>query len=437
MTAVIPVRPEPTDRPLTRYCDPKRKPLGIVEASAGGRYFALRHAVTQMTPQEVAELVTASGLRGRGGAGFPTGTKWGLLSRTAPHPRYLIVNGDEMEPGTFKDRYLLENDPHGIVEGALVAAYAIQASTAYIFLRGEYYLSERRVKAAIAEAIVAGFAGKNICGSGWSCDVVVHMSGGRYICGEETALINALEGRRANPRAKPPFPTVVGLFGQPTIVNNVETLYNVPHIVAHGAEWWKGLARSPEGGTKMFGVSGKVKRPGTWELPLGTPVREVIEVHAGGMRDGVKLRGFLPGGAGTDFLTTDHLDLAADYETIRKAGSRLGTATMILLDDQTDVVGMVLNLTKFFAQESCGFCTPCRDGLPRAEQILRAIVTRKGLKGDVEDLQSISRLWRPGLTHCALAPGAAEPLDSAIKYFREDFERWIASSTELEPGVGA
>ncbi len=426
--SVLPIQPEPTERPLTRYCDPKRGPLDLTAAAAVGRYWGLRQAVTQMTPAAVVELVKNAGLRGRGGAGFPTGMKWGLLSADAPHPRYLVVNGDEMEPGTFKDRFLIENDPHGLVEGALVSAYAIQASTAYIFLRGEYLLGEQRLKEAIAQAYAAGFAGKNILGSGWSCEVVVHMSGGRYICGEETALINALEGRRANPRAKPPFPTVAGLFGQPTIVNNVETMYNVPHIVNFGADWWKNLARSPEGGTKMYGVSGKVKRPGLWELPLGVTVREVIEEHAGGMRDGLKLRGFLPGGASTDFLTADHLDLVADYGTIGKAGSRLGTATMIVLDDQTDVVGMVLNLTAFFAQESCGWCTPCRDGLARAESILRGIMAREGRKGDVEELGQIAWLVRPGMTFCALAPGAAEPIQSAIKYFRADFERWIAAA---------
>jgi NADH-quinone oxidoreductase subunit F len=371
--------------------------------------------------------VTQANLRGRGGAGFPTGMKWSFvpMGDGAPHPKYLIVNADEMEPGTFKDRLLLEGDPHLMIESAIIAAYAIEADIAYIFLRWEYKLAEQRLEKTIAEAYEKGYLGKNILGSGYSLELYLHVSAGRYICGEETALLNSLEGKRAIPRAKPPFPQVSGLWGKPTIVNNVETLCNLPHIINNGAAWFKKLSRSGDGGTKLYGASGKVKNPGVWELPMGTTIREILEEYAGGMRDGCKFRGLLPGGASTDFLTEEHLDVPMDYGSVEKAGSRLGTGTMIVLDDQTCPVGMVGNLEKFFAQESCGWCTPCRDGLPWTAKILSALEDGRGEPRDLERLALHTRLLRPGNTFCAFAPGAAEPLQSALKYFREDFEKHI------------
>lgn len=371
--------------------------------------------------------MTQSNLRGRGGAGFPTGMKWSFvpMGDGAPHPKYLIVNADEMEPGTFKDRLLLEGDPHLMIESAIIAAYAIQADIAYIFLRWEYKLAEQRLQKAIAEAYAHGYLGKDVLGSGYSLELHLHVSAGRYICGEETALLNSLEGKRAIPRAKPPFPQISGLWGKPTIVNNVETLCNLPHIINNGAAWFKKLSRSDDGGTKLYGASGKVKNPGVWELPMGTTVREILEEHAGGMRDGCKFRALLPGGASTDFLTEEHLDVPMDYGSVEKAGSRLGTGTMIVLDDQTCPVGMVQNLEKFFAQESCGWCTPCRDGLPWTAKILSALEDGRGVPRDLERLALHTRLLRPGNTFCAFAPGAAEPLQSALKYFREDFEKHI------------
>ena len=255
----------------------------------------------------------------------------------------------------------------------------------------------------------------------------VHSSAGRYICGEETALISSLEGKRANPRAKPPFPQVSGLWGRPTIVNNVETLCNIHHIIERGADWFQALGLTEDAGTKLYGVSGRVKKPGCWELPIGTPIREIIERHAGGMEDGYQLRGFLPGGGSTDFLTPDHLDLAMDYGTIGKAGSRMGTGTMIILDDKTCPVGFVKNLMEFFARESCGFCTPCRDGLPWSAQVLDDIENGRGRPEDMHTLaRQVEFIGAIGNTHCALAPGAMEPLQSAMKYFREDFERHIS-----------
>lgn len=414
-------------KPLTRNIKPDGTAASLKEYIKSGGYEGLRKALKDYQPEEVQHLVKDAGLRGRGGAGFPTGVKWSFvpMGENAPKTKYLVVNGDEMEPGTFKDRLLIEGDPHQLVEGVAVSAFAIQASTAYIFLRGEYHLGAARLRQAIAEAHGAGYLGTNILGSDFSLEVHLHTSAGRYICGEETALINSLEGKRANPRAKPPFPQVSGLWGKPTIVNNVETLCNVPHIVHYGAEWFKGLSRGPDAGTKLYGVSGRVKRPGAWELPMGVTAREIIEEHAGGMQEGYKLRGFLPGGASTDFLLPEHLDVPMDYGSIGKCGSRLGTGTMILLDDKTCPVRMVLNLEQFFAQESCGWCTPCRDGLPWTVGLLQGLVDGRGRPEDLATLERLCGFLGPGNTFCALAPGAMEPLQSALKYFRGDFEAYL------------
>jgi NADH-quinone oxidoreductase subunit F len=417
-------------RVLTRNIDTSRGPNTYEGYLKSGGYESVRKLL-QMAPEAVVQVVRDAKLRGRGGAGFDAGFKWSLVPQggNTPKQKYLVVNGDEMEPATFKDRMLLSYDPHLLVEGVIGAAYAIRASVAYIFLRGEYRIPEVRLRQAIAEAYQHGWIGKNILGSGYDLDVILHTSGGRYICGEETALINALEGRRANPRAKPPFPAVSGLWGKPTIVNNVETICNVSGIINHGAQWFLGLSKSPDGGgTKLYGASGMVKNPGTWELPLGVTVREVFEGCAGGMAPGKKFKAFLPGGGSTDFLVEQHLDLMFDYTTIGKAGSRMGTGQIMVVDQDTDLVGVVHNLMRFFAQESCGWCTPCRDGLPRAEQIVAAILRGEGEPGDVETLERICFLLRPGMTFCALAPGAVEPLQSALKYFKSDFESRIQRS---------
>jgi NADH-quinone oxidoreductase subunit F len=415
------------ERPLTQNIRPGEAPLDIQRYERVGGYQAVRKALRRMAPHEVTELVKESNLRGRGGAGFPTGSKWSFvpMGDDAPHPKYLIANADEMEPGTFKDRLLLEGDPHQLLEGMIISAYAIQADIAYIFLRAEYTRAARLLTKAIAEAYAAGYLGRDILGSGYSLELHLHISAGRYMCGEETGLLNALEGKRATPRARPPYPQVSGLWGKPTIVNNVETLCNVPHIITHGATWYKGLSRSDDGGTKIYGVSGRVKRPGAWELPMGTTIREILEEHAGGMREGLAFRGVLPGGGSTDFLVAEHLDVQMDYPAVQKAGSRLGTGTMIVLDDQTCPVGMVHNLEQFFARESCGWCTPCRDGLPWVARILEAIEEGQGQPRDLDLLAFHTKFLGPGLTFCALAPGAMEPLQSALNYFREDFERHI------------
>lgn len=415
-----------SERPLTQLIPADGSALALADYERVGGYESVRKALRTMQPKDVTQVVKDANLRGRGGAGFPTGVKWSLvpIGPDAPHPKYLVVNADEMEPGTFKDRPLLEGHPHQLVEGVILAAYAIQADMAYVFLRGEYTAAAERLHQAIHDAYAAGYLGKNILGSGYSLDLYLHMSIGRYICGEETALLNALEGRRATPRTKPPFPQISGLWGKPTIVNNVETLCNLPHIVVKGAEWYKSISRTPNGGTKLFGVSGKVKRPGLWELPLGATVSEIMD-FAGGMQDGLTLRGIIPGGASTDFLGPEHIDIQMDFDTVPKAGSRMGTGTMIVLDDKTCPVGMVHNLTQFFAHESCGWCTPCRDGLPWLEKTLAAIENGKGVAEDIEVLHRHVPLLGPGMTFCPLAPGAMAPLGSALKRFADDFDRHI------------
>jgi NADH-quinone oxidoreductase subunit F len=413
------------EKPLTEHIRPDGKPLSLKEYEKGGGYQAIRKALKGMQPKAVTDLVKESNLRGRGGAGFATGLKWSFVPLDAPKPKYLVVNADEMEPGTFKDRILLECTPHQLIEGMIVSAFAIQADQSFIYLRWAYKVAAQALEQAIHEAYEAGYLGKNILGSGYDLEMHLHTGTGRYMCGEETALLNSLEGKRATPRAKPPFPQISGLFGRPTIVNNVETLCNIPHIVNKGSDWFRELSLTGDSGTKIYGVSGKVKKPGAWELPMGVTLRELIEEHAGGMQDGVKFKGALPGGASTDFMVAEHLDVKMDYTNVAAVGSRLGTGTVIVLDDKTCPVGFVQNLEHFFAQESCGFCTPCREGLPWVEKILTHIDEGKGGPEDLKLLDFHTKYLGPGNTFCALAPGAMEPLQSALKYFRKDFEQHI------------
>ena len=407
------------ERPLTKHINPGSAPLNLKDFRKVGGYSSINKALKEMSPADITGLVKASNLLGRGGAGFPTGVKWSLvpLDNDKSKPKYLVCNADEMEPGTFKDRYLLEGNPHQLLEGMIISAYAIQAQKAYIFLRWAYKKAEAVLHKAIDEAYKAGYLGKNILGSGFDLDLYVHSSAGRYICGEETALLNSLEGKRAIPRTKPPFPAISGLFGKPTVVNNVETLSWISHIVENGAEWFKGLSLTGTGGTKLYGVSGKVKNPGTWELPLGITMRELLEEHAGGMVPGHRFRGALPGGASTDFLIEEHLDVKMDFSTVAAVGSRLGTGTMIVLDDKTCPVAFIHNVEKFFALESCGWCTPCREGLPWVEKMLASIEEGTGKMEYLDLLKFNAKYMGPGNTFCAHAPGAAEPLQSGLKLF--------------------
>jgi len=422
----------PETHPLTwRYTKAGKSVLDIADYEALEGYSALKKAIA-MQPTDVQAEVKAANLRGRGGAGFPTGVKWSLIPMGPDAgQKYLVCNADEMEPGTFKDRFLMEELPHQLVEAMITAAFAIGASKGYIFLRGEYVVAGERLNAAIEQAKAAGYIGENILGSGFNFELFVHLGAGRYICGEETALINCLEGRRANPRTKPPFPQQAGAWGKPTIVNNVETLMNVPAIVLRGAEWFKGLSqgKSPDAGTKMYGISGKAKVTGLWELPIGTTGRELLYTYGGGMADGYELMCWLPGGASTDFLMPEHLDLAMDYDTIMKAGSRMGTALIMVVDDKQNILSVVRNLEQFFARESCGWCTPCRDGLPWTVKIMQSIEAGEGQEGDIETLQQLTRFLGPGKTFCAHAPGAMEPLQSALKFFPAAFKAGIKAQS--------
>ena len=390
-----------------------------------GGYQALRRAV-EMSPADVSKLVLDSGLRGRGGAGFPTGRKWCAMPPVdgCARPRYLACNFDEMEPGTFKDRYLVEGDPHQLIEGMVIAAYACQVDVGYIFIRDEYNNAREILQRAMAEAAEKGYTGRNVLGKGWNFELYMHTSAGRYMCGEETGLLNALEGKRANPRSKPPYPMSVGLWGKPTLVQNVETLCCVPHIVERGAEWFKCLGKAKDAGTKIYGVSGKVNNPGAYELPMGTTMRELIEDFAGGMREGYAFRAALPGGASTQFMGADLLDVPLDFESLKEHGMFLGTGTAIVLDDKTCPVGMCANLAMFYARESCGWCTPCREGLPWVEDLFNAIEQGRGEQGDIDLLLDQMHYLGPN-SFCAFALGAIQPLISGIKLFREDFEEHV------------
>ncbi|PLK59393.1 NADH-quinone oxidoreductase subunit F [Candidatus Palibaumannia cicadellinicola] len=421
----------PEINPLTWRLRSDHEPVWFNEYQSQNGYVGARKALSYMEPEDIISLIKNSGLKGRGGAGFSTGIKWSLIPKdTSNNIRYLLCNADEMEPGTYKDRLLMEQLPHLLVEGIIIAAFAIKAYRSYIFLRGEYIHAAAHLRRAIAEATEVGLLGQNILGSGFNLEIVLHTGAGRYICGEETALINSLEGRRANPRSKPPFPASTGVWGKPTCVNNVETLCNVPAILEYGVEWYKGLntrTSSHDTGTKLMGFSGRVKKPGVWELPFGITAREILEDYAGGIVDGMTLKAWQPGGASTGFLTTNHLDVPMDFEHIRKAGSRLGTALAIAVDNKINMVSLTRNLEEFFARESCGWCTPCREGLPWSVKLLRALESQKGQPGDIETLEQLCRFLGPGKTFCAHAPGAVEPLQSAIKYFRLEFEAGIST----------
>jgi NADH-quinone oxidoreductase subunit F len=415
------------ERPLTRNIRPGQAPLNLSGYQLAGGYEALRATLGKTAPAEIIAAITAAGLGGCGGGGFSTGRKWQAMPGPESRPglRYFIINADEMEPGTFKDRLLLEGDPHQLLEGLILAAYAVQANHGIIFIRAEYTAATKLLDQAVAEAQAAGLLGENILGSGFNLHIHVHPSAGRYICGEETALLNALEGKRAIPRAKPPLPQTSGLFGHPTVINNVETICNVPHIIGRGVDWYRGLGINGEAGTKIFGVSGRVKYPGAYELPLGTPMRELIEDHAGGMRPGYGFRALLPGGASTGFMLDSELDIPMSFAAFAAAGHRLGTGTAIVLDDRICPVAFIANLQHFFAQESCGWCAPCRDGLPWVEQTLHAIEAGNGTEDDLALLMEMTGHLGPGRTFCALAPGAMAPLKTGLTHFGEDFARHI------------
>ena len=386
-------------------------------------YEGLRKALA-MKPDEVIELVKASGLRGRGGAGFPTGMKWQFVDKKSPNPRYIACNADESEPGTFKDHLLMERNPHLLIEGCAIGCYAIGAKVAYIYIRGEFFHVQSVLERAIDEAYARGFLGKNVLGSGFDCDVFMHRGAGAYEAGEETALLESLEGKRAQPRNKPPFPAVVGLYGCPTAVNNVETLANVPFILLNGAGWFAGLGPEKNGGPKLFCISGHVKRPGVYEASMTVTLRELIEDRAGGVPDGRTLKAVIPGGSSVPMLLPDQLDTQASFDGVQKAGSFLGSAGIIVLDDTTCMVWLAENLLHFYRHESCGKCTPCREGTDWLHNILRRIERGEGQMRDLDLMNSIS-MNVAGKTLCAFGDAAVTPVLTTLKHFRHEYEAHI------------
>jgi NADH-quinone oxidoreductase subunit F len=396
--------------------------LAVYESTGG--YGSLKKLFA-MQPTQVVEEVKRSGLRGRGGAGFPTGMKWSFVPQDNPKPKYLCVNADESEPGTFKDRYIMELDPHLMLEGIVICCYAIRAHTAYIYIRGEFVFPLERLEVAVAEALAKGYLGKNILGSGFDLDVHIHRGAGAYICGEETALLESLEGKRGWPRLKPPFPAVVGLFGSPTVINNVETIATLPYILEHGAQAYRKFGTEKSPGTKMFSVSGHVQRPGNYEVPLGYPLKKLIFEDCGGMKDGRALKAVIPGGSSVPILPAAVAVAATlDYEDLAAKGSMLGSGGVIVMDETTCIVKALTNLAHFYSHESCGQCSPCREGTGWAHKILKRILAGEGARGDLDLLLKIADNMA-GKTICVLADALAMPIQSYLKKFRKEFEAYI------------
>jgi NADH-quinone oxidoreductase subunit F len=410
---------------------------------ATGGYQALRKGLG-MEAAEVAATVKASNIRGRGGAGFPTGVKWGFLP-AATRPRYLVINADESEPGTFKDRQLLERDPHQLVEGVILSAYALDVHHAFIYVRGEYPRPARRVQRAVDEAYARGYLGTDILGAGFDLDITVHLGAGAYICGEETALLNSLEGRRGEPRIKPPFPAVEGLYAKPTIVNNVETISNVPWMVINSGEAYAQIGPETSAGTRLFSLSGHVVRPGNYEIVMGMTWREFIYDIGGGIRDGRELKCWIPGGASAPwFVPAEHLDLPVTIDDTGRHGSMLGSGAVVVMDDTTNIVAAAHRVVKFFAHESCGQCTPCREGCDWLERILWRILNGAGRPSDLDLLLDVCDNISPGLrwppaqtTICPLGPSAVSPIRSILTHFRNEVEAMIRPQQVMTTREGA
>lgn len=412
----------PEMRILTAHIDdPHQCEIETYEKNGG--YQALRKAIPGIQPNDLIEMVKQSGLRGRGGAGFATGMKWGFVPQNPNVAKYLVCNADESEPGTFKDRLLIEHDPHQIIEGIILASYAIGSHLSFIYCRGEFYEGNAKLRAAVEQATQKGYLGDNILGSGYSLRIIVHPGAGAYIAGEETAQLTSLEGYRATPRLKPPFPAISGLYKKPTVVNNVETLCNVVHIVSKGAEWFQSIGTPKNTGTKIFQISGQVQRPGCFEFPLGIKFREVLEA-AGGMLPGRTFKACYPGGSSCALLTDKDLDIAMDFETLTARKTALGTASIIVMDDSADMVKVAHRLMQFYRHESCGKCTPCREGTRWIEQMLARIESGGGTVGDLKVLEEICHNMAAN-SFCALAVGAAPPVISAIREFTGEFEAYI------------
>ena len=430
--------PEPylcSDGPVlsTRFKDPEGTWLEAYTRDGG--YRAAEKVLTSMTPAQVIDAVSAANLLGLGGAGFSTGRKWSFIPRDTDRPVYLVVNADEGEPGTFKDRYLMERDPHACLEGMIIAAYAIGSHKAYVYIRGEYYRSVHRLQRAIDEAHGQGWLGKNIQGTGFDLEVVIHRGAGAYICGEETALLTSLEGGKGFPRLKPPFPAISGLFSCPTIVNNVETLACVPFIFRHGAERFAAIGTESQGGTRLFCVCGHVVRPGVYEVGVGVTLRQLIE-DAGGIRDGNKLKAVIPGGISAKILTCDEIDVAMDFDSLMAAGSMAGSGGVIVMDETTCMIEALESAARFFADECCGQCSPCREGTGWVHRIVERITHGGGRLQDLDDLLAIADDME-GNTICVFADAAAWPVQSYITKFRDEFEVYIRAGRTAHSGVAA
>lgn len=391
---------------------------------ANDGYKALEKTLRDYKPEEVVEIIKKSGLRGRGGAGFPTGIKWSFVPKNSNKPVYLCCNADEGEPGTFKDRQIIERDPHLLIEGIIISSYAIGAHKAFIYIRGEYQSSTKILDRAISEAYEKGFMGRNILKSGFDLDLAIHRGAGSYECGEETALMESIEGKRGIPRLKPPFPAQIGLYGSPTVINNVETLSNVSHIILKGWSWYRNFGTEKSPGTKIFSVSGHVNKPGNYELPLGITLRELLDVHAGGIRRGKKLKAVIPGGSSTPVLTDTDIDVKMDFESLANAGSSLGSGGVIVMDENTCMVKVATNLAYFYHHESCGKCTPCREGTGWLYRILRRIEEGKGREEDLPLLEDICNNIL-AKSFCPLGDGAVGPVLSTIQRFRNEYESHI------------
>jgi len=405
-----------------------RKPDRIAtldEYRQSGGYRALTDVLKDYSHRDVRQSIMDANLLGRGGAAFPTGMKLMSVADDASFPRYIVCNADEMEPGTFKDRVLIHADPHMLIEGIIIAGYASLAEKGIIFIRPEYENAARILEREIEIAHREGYLGKNILGSEYSLEIVVHRSAGRYICGEVTAQLNALMGKRPNPMKPPPYPTEKGLWNRPTVLSNVETFACLPHIIRNGGQWFKDLAKTENGaGTKLFGISGKVNKPGCYELPIGVRLSEIIEVHAGGMLAGSEYKACLPGGASTGFLPREHYDIEMDFEPLRNIGNRLGTGAIMVFDHKTCLVGATVNLIEFFARESCGWCTPCREGLPYILDLLKRIEQGDGEPEFIPILERMCKyLWN---AYCAFAPGAVAPVESLLKHFEGEIQEHIS-----------
>ena len=397
--------------------------FGIDGYVANGGYEGLRTALG-MAPADVIDVVKASGLRGRGGAGFPTGVKWSFVPQGTGKPTYVVANFDESEPGTFGNRELVEREPHQFLEGVAIAAYAVRSHTAFVYCRGEFLWPGTVLERAIGEAYDRGFFGTGVAGSDFDLEVVLHRGAGAYICGEETALLSSLEGYRGQPRLRPPFPAVEGLYEAPTVINNVETLCNVPHILTKGAGWFSKIGTEKSPGTKVFSVSGKVERPGNYEVPMGTSLRALLEDHAGGVLGGRRLKAWTPGGSSTPMLTDEHLDVALDFESVAAAGSLLGTGAIIVMDEKDCMVEATRRLVEFYAHESCGKCTPCREGTWWVSRVLGRIEAGFGRPEDPPLLEEVGGniLFK---AFCALADGAVSPIQSSLQFFRDEYEAHV------------